>query len=121
MHTIIEESSLHRCRENSDTNSAQKDRKWIKRRIKATILLLNPTLQQLIVHMYTKFYESGFKTQSFNINMQYRERLKRIKKKTRSNDTESESRHGISHSTCLPILKILAGTVPEKNCDTNLA
>ena len=57
MYTIFEDSSLHNSGENCDTNLAVKDRKngQIKGRIRARSPILNPTIQQLIVHVHTKF------------------------------------------------------------------
>ena len=64
MYTVFEDSSLNISGENSDTNLAIKDRKngQIKRRIRARSMILNPIIQQLIVHVYTKFQHSGFKS-----------------------------------------------------------
>ena len=64
MYSIFEDSSLHSSRENSDTKLALKDRKkgQIKERIRARSSILNPIIQQLIVHVYTKFQHSSFKS-----------------------------------------------------------
>ena len=83
MYIIFEDSGLHSSGENCDIHLAVKDRKGqIKGRIKARSLILNPTIQQLIVHVYTSFNILAFKvpektpTKNFNVNMIYRERKK---------------------------------------------
>ena len=62
MFTIFEDSSSYSSGENCDTNLAVKDRKngQIKGMIKARSPILNPTIQQLIFHLYTKFQDSSF-------------------------------------------------------------
>ena len=62
MYTIFEDSSFHSSRENSDTNLALKtENGQIKGRLRERSPILNPTIQQLIVHVYTKFQHSSFK------------------------------------------------------------
>ena len=55
MHTIFEDSSSHSSGENYETNLAVKRQKnvQIKGRIRARSLILNPTIQLLIVHVYS--------------------------------------------------------------------
>ena len=81
MYTIFEDSGLHDSGENCDTSLALKDRKnrQIQGRIRARSPILNPTIQQLIVHVYTKFQHSSLRktpTQILNVNILYRERRK---------------------------------------------
>ena len=68
MYTIFEDSSLHSSRENCDTNLSVKRQKngQIKGRIRAKGPILNPTIQQLIVHVYTKFQDSSYNSSSEN-------------------------------------------------------
>ena len=61
MYTIFEDSSLHSSRENCDTNLVVREKNGqIKGRIRARSPVLNPTIQQLIVHVYTKFQDSSY-------------------------------------------------------------
>ena len=57
MYTIFEDSSMHTFGEICNTNLAQKDRKngQIKGKIRARSPILDPTIQQLIVQVYTSF------------------------------------------------------------------
>ena len=63
MYSTFEDSSLNSSSENCRTNSAQKDKKTrqINGRVRAMSLNLHPIIQQLIVHVYTKF-QSSFNT-----------------------------------------------------------
>ena len=63
MYTIFEDSSLHSSLENCDTHKFSLKRQkngQIKERIRARSLILNPTIQQLIVHVHTKFQDSSY-------------------------------------------------------------
>ena len=73
MYTIFEDSILHSSGEICDTNLALKDKinGQIKDRIRARSSILNPTIQQLIVHEYTKFQHSSFKSSWENSNTKF--------------------------------------------------
>ena len=72
MYTIFEDFSLHSSGENCDTNLALKDKNGqIKGRIKARSPIHNPTIQQLIVHVYTKFQHTSFKNSWENSNTNF--------------------------------------------------
>ena len=62
MYTIFEDSSLHSSGENCHIKLSSKRQKngQIKGKIRARSLILNPTIQQLIVHVYTKFQDSSY-------------------------------------------------------------
>ena len=61
MYTIFEDSSFHSSGENCDTDLVVREKNGqIKGRIRARSPVLNPTIQQLIVHVYTKFQDSSY-------------------------------------------------------------
>ena len=62
MYTIFEDSSLHSPGENCDNKFSPRRHKngQIKGRIRARNSILNPIIQLLIVHAYTKFQHSSF-------------------------------------------------------------
>ena len=61
MYTIFEDSSLHSSGENRHKLSRKRQKNGqIKGRIRARSLILNPTIQQVIVHAYTKFQDSSY-------------------------------------------------------------
>ena len=63
MYIMFEDSSLHGSGKICDTNLALKtENGQIKRQIRARSPIVNPTIQELIVHVYTKFQNSSFKS-----------------------------------------------------------
>ena len=55
--------------ENCDTSLDSKDKKWIyKGKNKSKEPILHPSIHQLIVHVYTKFQHSSFKSSWENSN-----------------------------------------------------
>ena len=67
MYTIFEDSSLHRSKENWHKFSRKRQKNGqIKERIRARGPILNSTIQQLIVHVYTKFQDSSYNSSSEN-------------------------------------------------------
>ena len=108
MYTIFKDSSLHSSGENCETNLTVKVRKRTKKgMIKARSPILNPIIQQFIVHVYTKVQHPSLK--KFLRKLQHKflmltcnigkERKMDKNKKNKSHDLESKSHDTISYST----------------------
>ena len=87
------------------------------RKIRAVTLSLNPTIQSLILHMYTIFEDFSLHSFGENCDTNYalKDRKWTNKGKNKSKEFDSQSNNTTTHYPCVyQVNKILAITVPEK-------